>query len=53
MVCKLLRILQEATGSTATEYAVIAFLISIGIIGAASFIGLALPAPFTVAAAAL
>jgi Flp pilus assembly pilin Flp len=53
MVCTLLRILQEATGSTATEYAIIASLISIGIVGAATLIGLALPAPFITAAAVL
>jgi Flp pilus assembly pilin Flp len=53
VVCMLLRILQEATGSTATEYAVIASLISIGIVAAATIIGLALPAPFITAAAAL
>jgi Flp pilus assembly pilin Flp len=53
MVCKLLRILQDATGATATEYALIASLISMGIVGAATLIGAALPAPLITAAAAL
>jgi len=53
MVSKLLRILQEATGSTATEYAVIASLISIGIVGAATAIGATLPPTFFTVAAAL
>jgi Flp pilus assembly pilin Flp len=53
MVCKLLRILKEATGATATEYAVIASLISIGIIGAATLIGASLPPTFLTVAAVL
>jgi Flp pilus assembly pilin Flp len=53
MLCKLCRILQEATGSTATEYAVIAFLISIGIIGAVTVIGGTLPPTFITVAAVL
>jgi Flp pilus assembly pilin Flp len=53
MVYELIRILKEATGATATEYAIIASLISIGIISAATLIGIALPAPFITAAAAL
>jgi Flp pilus assembly pilin Flp len=53
MLCKLLCILKEATGSTATEYAVIAFLISIGIISALTLIGTTLPPTFITVAAVL
>jgi Flp pilus assembly pilin Flp len=53
MLCKLLCTLKEATGSTATEYAVIAFLISIGVIGAVTIIGTSLPPTFITVAAVL